>query len=201
MKESILKIQKKVKKYLDQERYQHTLGVMYTAAALAMRHHCSIDQALTAGLLHDCAKSVPSGKKIKLCRRNRIPITRVEYSNPGLLHAKLGAFFAEKKYHITDPDILSAIRCHTTGKPAMSTLDKILYIADYIEPGRKELPNMAAVRELAFQDLDSCMKRILSDSLAYLESRNIPLDPMTEKTFRYYQELEPQKAFHETGGL
>lgn len=68
----------------------------------------------------------------------------------------------------------------------MSRLDKILYIADYIEPGRRELPNMADVRKMAFQDLDECLYRILKDSLVYLNSRNLPLDPMTEKTYLYY---------------
>ena len=95
-----------------------------------------------------------------------------------------------QKYHITDADILCAIRCHTTGRPAMSELDKVIYIADYIEPGRIELPNMGAVRKLAFQNLDACVIRILEDSLIYLESRNIPLDPLTEQTYRYYKELE-----------
>lgn len=192
MNEKIIKIQKKVKKYLDDERYQHTLGVMYTAGSLAMCHNLNVDKALVAGLLHDCAKCISSNKKIKLCKKNHIPISEVEYANPGLLHAKLGAFFAEQKYHISDPEILCAIRCHTTGRPAMSALDKILYIADYIEPGRAELPNMGAVRKLAFEDLDACIRRILEDSLIYLESRNIPLDPMTERTYQYYKELEDQ---------
>ena len=72
----------------------------------------------------------------------------------------------------------------------MSPLDKVIYIADYIEPGRLELPNMNIVRKLAFQDLDSCVCRILEDSLIYLESRNIPLDPITERTYRYYKDLD-----------
>lgn len=190
MNEKLAKMQKKVKKYLDEDRYQHTLGVMYTAGALAMCHGIHIDKALTAGLLHDCAKCIPPEKKIKICRKNHILISEVEHANPGLLHAKLGAHFAEKKYHITDADILCAIRCHTTGRPAMSELDKVIYIADYIEPGRIELPNMGAVRKLAFQNLDACVIRILEDSLIYLESRNIPLDPLTEQTYRYYKELE-----------
>lgn len=196
MNEKIAKMQKKVKKYLDDNRYQHTLGVMYTAGSLAMCHNVNIEKALVAGLLHDCAKCIPSGKKLKLCRKNHIPVSKVEYDNPGLLHAKLGAFFAETKYQVSDQEILSAIRCHTTGKPEMSVLDKIIYIADYIEPGRAELPNMKDVRRLAFQDLDACIYRILKDSLTYLESRNIPLDPMTERTFRYYNGLRNQQEQH-----
>ena len=70
----------------------------------------------------------------------------------------------------------------------MSLLDKIIYIADYIEPGRKELPNMAEVRKLAFTDIDACLYRILKDSLEYLTGMNVPIDPMTEKTYLYYKE-------------
>ena len=86
-----------------------------------------------------------------------------------------------------DKDIINAIASHTTGCPHMSLLDKIIYIADYIEPGRKELPNMEEVRKLAFMDIDDCLYRILEDSLEYLNSRDISVDPMTEKTYLYYK--------------
>ena len=75
----------------------------------------------------------------------------------------------------------------------MSLLDKIIYIADYIEPGRKELPNMAEVRKLAFTDIDICLYRILEDSLEYLAGRNVPIDPMTEKTYLYYKSKREEK--------
>ncbi len=172
---------------LDKERYEHTLGVMYTAAALAMRYDEDIEKALMAGLLHDCAKCLPGDTKIKLCKKYHLGVSEVERSNPSLLHAKLGAFLAAKKYHVKEKEIMNAIASHTTGCPHMSLLDKIIYIADYIEPGRKELPNMAEVRRLAFTDIDDCLYRILKDSLEYLNSKNEPIDPMTEKTFLYYK--------------
>ena len=100
MTETILKMQKKVKRYLDKDRYDHTIGVMHTAGCLAMRYGANLEQALTAGLLHDCAKCVPADEKIKLCEKNHIEISDAEYKNPGLLHAKLGAFFAREKYGI-----------------------------------------------------------------------------------------------------
>ena len=86
-----------------------------------------------------------------------------------------------------DYEVLCAIESHTTGKPAMTLLEKIIYIADYIEPGRDELPNMAEVRRLAFRDIDECLRQMLKDSLAYLKSRNLPIDKMTEKTYYYYK--------------
>ncbi len=187
MNHRITKIRRKLMTELDKERYEHTLGVMYTAAALAMRHDEDIEKALMAGLLHDCAKCIPGDTKIKLCKKYRLSVSEVEKENPSLLHAKLGAFLAAKKYHIKDKEIMNSIASHTTGCPHMSLLDKIIYIADYIEPGRKELPNMAEVRKLAFTDIDACLYRILEDSLEYLNSKNIPVDPMTEKTYLYYK--------------
>ena len=187
MNRKIRKMQKKLKPHLDKDRYSHTLGVMYTAAALAMCHGADLDQALTAGLLHDCAKCIPGETKIRLCRRYHLNISEAEQKNPSLLHAKLGALMAAKKYHVRDRDILNAIASHTTGRPHMSVLEKIIYIADYMEPGREELPNMGDVRKLAFQDLEECLYRILKDSLAYLNSKDMVIDPMTEKTYLYYK--------------
>ena len=187
MSNAIHKMRKKVKKYLDQDRYEHTLGVMYLCASLAMRYNGDINEAMIAGLLHDCAKCIPSKKKIRLCEKYHLSVSESERQNPSLLHAKLGAYLAATKYHVRDQRILDAIICHTTGKPKMTMLDKILYIADYIEPGRKEAPNLPEVRKLAFQDIDDCLYLILKDSLAYLHTRNLAIDPMTEKTYLYYK--------------
>lgn len=193
MNHKITKIRRKMMTELDKDRYEHTLGVMYTAASLAMRYDEDIEKALIAGLLHDCAKCLSGDTKIKLCKKYHLNVSEVEKENPSLLHAKLGAFLAAKKYHIKDKDIINAIASHTTGCPHMSLLDKIIYIADYIEPGRKELPNMAEVRKLAFTDIDICLYRILEDSLEYLAGRNVPIDPMTEKTYLYYKSKREEK--------
>lgn len=187
MEQKITKIRRKLMTELDTERYEHTLGVMYTAASMAMRYDEAVEKALLAGLLHDCAKCISGENKIKLCNKYHLSVSEVEKKNPSLLHAKLGAFLAAKKYHIKDKDVINAIASHTTGCPNMTLLDKIIYIADYIEPGRKELPNMAEVRKLAFTDINECLYRILEDSLVYLNSKNISVDPMTEKTYLYYK--------------
>ena len=183
------KYQKKLKKELDTDRYAHTIGVAYTAAALAMRYGANVQQAQGAGLLHDCAKCIPNNKKIALCHKYNIKITEIELENPFLLHAKLGAFLAMHKYGITDKEITSAILNHTTGKPNMSLLDKIIFVADYIEPQRKKQPNLAEIRKLAFINLDEALLRILEDTLVFLRSSSGKIDPMTEKTYQYYKEL------------
>lgn len=183
-------IRKRLKKTLDKGRYEHTKGVMYTAGCLAMAHGYSIEKAMLAGLLHDCAKCIPNEDKIKLCEKNDIPITSVEYNSPYLLHAKLGAYLAETEYEVKNPEILHAIKVHTTGEPDMSVLDKIIYIADYIEPGRDKAPDLEKVRKLAFENLDVCMAEILCDTLKYLSSRGGSIDPTTRLTYEYYRQYQ-----------
>lgn len=181
------KYQKKLQRYLDKDRYQHTLGVMYTAASLAMAYHYDIDKAMLAGLLHDCAKNIPNEKKLELCKKYDIEVTDIERENPFLLHAKVGALIARKKYHVKDEEILHAISVHTTGAPEMGTLDMILFIADYIEPGRDKAKNLGQVREMAFQNLEHTVEKILYDTLNYLNGKSGRIDPTTEQTYEYYK--------------
>ena len=189
-----MKIQKKLAKYLDEDRFQHTLGVMYTCAALAMTHGYDLQDAQAAGLLHDCAKCIPNKKKLKLCDSNNIPVSEFERTHPFLLHAKLGAYVAREKYGIEDEEILSSITWHTTGKPAMSLLEKIVYIADYIEPHRDKAKHLTEVRHLAFQDLDECMYEILKDTLNYLEENPKDIDSATKDAFVYYKDLHMERS-------
>lgn len=185
----IEKIKKKLRHQLDKERYEHTLGVTYTATSLAMAYDMDMNQALIAGLLHDCAKCISGEKKIHLCEKYGLPISNEEMQNPGLLHSKLGAYLAGHKYGVEDQSVLDAICYHTTGRPNMTLLDKIIYIADYIEPNRYAAPNLDEARRLAFTNIDECLYLILKDSLSYLESKEELIDPMTERTFQYYHEI------------
>ncbi|MDO4464062.1 MAG: bis(5'-nucleosyl)-tetraphosphatase (symmetrical) YqeK [Bacillota bacterium] len=182
----IRKIRRKMEKVLDPKRFEHTLGVAYTASALAMCYDVDINKAQTAGLLHDCAKCMSNEKKLSICEKHHIPVNEVERKNPFLLHAKVGSYVAMKQFNIHDQDIINAILNHTTGRPGMSQLEKIIYIADYIEPSRKQAPNLTKLRRLAFQDLDQALLQVLGDTLHYLESINSPIDPMTQKTYEYY---------------
>lgn len=188
MKESdITKIRNSVKKKLDTKRYEHTLGVAYTAAALAMRHGADMNNALVAGLLHDCAKCLSNERRLSICEKHNIAITSAEEKNPFLLHAKVGSFLAMKKYGVTDRDIINAILNHTTGRPGMSMLEKIVWLADYIEPGRKHAPSLEKVRKMAFEDLDSALVIALEDTLEYIKNGKMELDPMTQKTYDFYK--------------
>lgn len=189
-KKSILKLAKAMEECQDGKRYFHTLGVAFTAASMAMRYGENVAQAQTAGLLHDCAKCLSDEKLLSICSKNHLEVTDVERRNPYLLHGKVGAYLAQKDYQIDDPDILNAITYHTTGRPGMSTLEKIIFIADYIEPGRNKALHLEEIRKLAFEDLDKTMLKILGDTLDYLESSgNGEIDPMTQETFDYYHRI------------
>lgn len=186
---NIMKLQNKLQKELDEDRYCHTLGVMYTSAALAMRYGEDMEKAQVAGLLHDCAKCIPNEKKKKLCEKYKIPVTQVEEGAPFLLHAKLGAYLAKTKYNVSDPEILQAITWHTTGKPDMTLLEKIVFLADYIEPARYKAAHLHEIRDIAFVDIDQAVYMTLRDTLRYLESGIGAVDEMTKSAYVYYKEL------------
>ncbi len=157
-------MQKKMKLLQDKKRYEHTLGVMYTSASLAMRYEEDLEKALVAGLLHDCAKGFSTN----------------------LTHGPIGAKMAEEDFGVNDPYITDAICFHTTGRPNMTLLDKIIYVADYIEPNRDKAPNLANLRKLAFENIDECLKLILKDTLNYLKQQEKEIDDMTERAYLYY---------------
>ncbi len=186
MTEEIKSIKKKIKKVLDKDRYQHTLGVAYTASSLAMRYGIDIDRAFLAGMLHDCAKNIPNDEKFALCKKYKVKLTEVEKEAPYLIHSKLGACLAKEIYKVDDREILDAVRNHTTGRPGMSLLEKIIFTSDYIEPGRTTAPNLAKIRQMAFVDIDEAVIEILYDTLEYLKTKDQIIDPMTQKTYDYY---------------
>lgn len=189
MTEQLKHVSKQLKKELDKNRYQHTLGVMYTASCLAMRYESDMQQAMLAGLLHDCAKCIPGEKQIQLCRKNHIEIREVEEENPFLLHAKLGAFLAETNYGVSDREALHAIEVHTTGEAAMNLLDKIIFVSDYIEPNRDKAPNLKEIRALAFEQIDQAVLKILHDTIYYLNQKRGSVDYKTHDTYEYYKKL------------
>lgn len=180
----------KLKEKLPKKRFEHSVGVEYTAATLAFMYGVDCERAMIAGLLHDCAKYVPNEKKIRKCEKRGILITECEYKNPDLLHAKLSSVYAKEKYDVTDIEILSAISCHTTGKPGMTTLEKIIYIADFIEPNRDLLPEIDVIRQEAYTDLDKCLLHILHNSVNHLSKKGAVIDPLTQQTYEYYKKLE-----------
>lgn len=181
-----LELIKAVQKELKYSRFIHTMGVAFTATSLAVVHGVDMHKAETAGILHDCAKYVPVDEMEKICRKAGLPISPVEHGSSSLLHAKAGSVLAQTKYGIHDPDIVSAIRYHTTGRPGMTPLEKIIFIADYIEPGRDQAPHLPEIRKASFENLDKGLLMILEDTLEYLHDSGKNVDDMTQKTYDYY---------------
>lgn len=180
-------IQNKLKQSLKESRFEHTIGVMYTAGSMAMAHKYDINKAMLAGLLHDCAKCLTYEEQVRICEENQREISEYERNNRALLHSKAGAILAKIEYNITDEEILHAIEYHTTSVANMNTLDKIIYIADYIEPGRDQAPNLELIRHLAFIDLNACLAQILYDTLEYLNQKGYLIDPTTAESYEYYK--------------
>lgn len=187
MNKEIFRIREKLQAKLQPARYEHSLSVSFTCMALAMKYEYDLDRAELAGILHDCAKCYNNDTIIEKCQKYGIELTEGERKAPAIIHAKLGSWMAEQKYGVTDPEILSAIACHTTGKPEMTLLDKILYLSDFIEPRRDKLPMLAQIRKLAFENLDEALFHAMESSLKYLEKSGGYADNMTKKAYEYYK--------------
>ena len=180
-------LQADMKKVLKESRYRHTVSVAHTAASLAMVYDASLFKAMVSGMLHDCAKCYSDEELLKKCRKKGLAIREAEAENPSLLHAKYGAFLAKNKYGVEDEEILTAIECHTTGKPDMSLLDKIIFTADYIEPYRNHSDKLPLIRRMAFEDIDRAMAVMLNEILNYLSGTGAAIDEMTRMTFEEYR--------------
>jgi nicotinate-nucleotide adenylyltransferase len=184
----------KLENRLSEKRLIHSIGVKNTAIKLAIIYNVDSSKASIAGLLHDCAKNYDNDKKLKLCQKYKIKLSKEEKENPDLTHAKLGAKIANDKYEITDKDVLDAIKCHTTGKPKMTDLEKIIYISDFIEPSRISLPAIEKAREMAANGLDETVFFILGNTINYLEETNHYIDNKSYKAYEYYKKLLAKKG-------
>ena len=184
-RENIDLIKADLKEKLPKKRYEHTLGVAYTAAALAMCYGEDILKAELAGILHDVAKAKKSFELKDDMNEYIDPYTDGDYvaliadKAPQILHAIYAPYLAKKDYKIEDKDILSAIRWHTTGKKNMTMLEKIVFVADYIEPNRKKLPDLDRIRTLSFHDISEAVKVIAKSTIEYLGSQGMYIDKIT----------------------
>lgn len=184
-RENIDLIKADLKEKLPKKRYEHTLGVAYTAASLAMCYGEDILKAELAGILHDVAKAKKSSELKDDMKGYIDPYTDGAYvaliadKAPQILHAIYAPYLAKKDYKIEDKDILSAIRWHTTGKKDMTMLEKIVFVADYIEPNRKKLPDLDRIRTLSFHDISEAVKVTAKSTIEYLGSQGMYIDKFT----------------------
>ncbi|HZG60589.1 MAG TPA: bis(5'-nucleosyl)-tetraphosphatase (symmetrical) YqeK [Anoxybacillus sp.] len=170
-----------VKKQLTEHRYQHTIGVMETAIALAEQYGADVKKAELAAIFHDYAKFRPKEEMKQIILEQNMPKDLLLY-NTELWHAPVGAYLVEKEVGINDVEILDAIRYHTSGRPNMTLLEKVVYVADYIEPGRI-FPGVDEVRELAKQDLNKALIKALQNTIQFLMNKNQAIYPDTFYTY------------------
>jgi predicted HD superfamily hydrolase involved in NAD metabolism len=171
-----------MKAVLKSARYAHTQGVVKTAKALALRHGVSPKRAALAAWLHDCGKALERDAMKPLLRR--AGADREERSLPALWHAPVGAFLARRDYGVKDAEILGAIRWHTTGFEGQTPLQKVLFVSDYIEPGRPRWPELPSLRRLARRDLDGAWAQVLKHKLIDLLRRGRPLHPRSLAAYK-----------------
>jgi len=158
--------------------FAHTLGVVAAAELLAARYGVDREQARLAAFLHDIARDMETSELLKRVSEYGILIDEMEAREPLLLHAKVGATMARKLLGIEDAAVLQAVERHTTGAPGMTVLDAVVYVADYIEPGR-DFPGVDEVRRAAGQDLAHAVVLAMNGTLQYLLRENRLVHPRT----------------------
>ncbi|MEK4147246.1 bis(5'-nucleosyl)-tetraphosphatase (symmetrical) YqeK [Robertmurraya sp. FSL W8-0741] len=173
-----------VREHLTEHRYQHTIGVMETAILLARQYGADEKKAEVAAIFHDYAKFRPKEEMKQIILAEKMAPELLQY-NSELWHAPVGAFLVEKEVGIADMEILNAIKYHTSGRVGMSILEKIIYLADYIEPGR-QFPEVEEVRELANKDLQLALIKAVQNTISFLMNKNQPIFP---DTFHTYNDL------------
>ena len=170
-----------VKEQLTEQRYIHTVGVMETAVKLAERFGADLKKAEIAAIFHDYAKFRPKEEMKQIILDGGGPLEVLNFHHE-LWHAPAGAALVKTEVGVTDEDILSAIRFHTSGRPNMTLLEKVVYVADYIEPGRR-FPGVEEVRSFAEKIWIRRSSSALKNTITFLISKNQAVYPETVATY------------------
>lgn len=178
------KIHDYLKKNINEARYIHTLGVVETATKLAKMNNVDEEKAKIAALIHDMAKCMPKDKQFEILKNNGVKMDKYLLNSPQILHGAVGAILAKEIMGIEDTDILNAVKYHTTGKENMTTLEKIIYIADYVEPNRK-YEGVDKIREVVFKDLDNGVFMGIENTMLHLlkERQLIHIDTINARNY------------------
>ncbi|QUH26758.1 bis(5'-nucleosyl)-tetraphosphatase (symmetrical) YqeK [Serpentinicella alkaliphila] len=179
MSEQLIKqIKMDLENVVSTKRYIHTMGVVESSKELAIRYDEDVEKATIAALMHDYAKDFKKERLMEFINQANIELDEVFIKAKELLHGKVAALIAKRKYNIEDEDILNAIEFHTTGRENMSKLEKIIYLADFIEPGR-DYKVVEGLRVLAKEDLDRAVLKTLDNTIKYVIDIEKPLHPNT----------------------
>ncbi len=184
MTEDYTALTAKLRANLSEHRYIHTLATADTARALAEKYGADPQKAYLAGLLHDCAKDIPFDRQVDMAREYGIAVDEIMLLAPHIIHAPLGAELAVREYGLEDKEIYTAIACHTTGRENMNILDKVLFVADLIEPNRDYI-GIDEIRALAYKDFDAALLMSFDKVIAFVLYGKGLLHPATVKARNY----------------
>ena len=176
---------KLVKKNLSEKRYTHTKNVKKMAVKLAKRWGADPEKAALAAILHDAAKELPKDRQLQIFAENAIIAENAPMRPTSVWHGIAAAILCETEGGVHDPEVLSAIRCHATGKPGMSLLDKIIYMAD-MTSAERDYPGVEALREEEFEDLDMALLHALKRTIDFVKEKGGRLD---DQSVAAYEDL------------
>ena len=189
------KARRLAKRRLSAKRYQHTLNVRRMAVKLAKRWGADPEKAALAALLHDTAKELPREEMLQILNDNAIMAENAQNRPSPVWHGICAAILAQTQWGVEDEEVLSAIRCHTTGKPGMSLLDEIVFLAD-MTSAERDYPEVDYLRKLEKEDIHRAMREALEMNLHWLEESGKPVDEETRAALEDLRQRE-RNAAHE----
>ncbi|WP_448526507.1 bis(5'-nucleosyl)-tetraphosphatase (symmetrical) YqeK [Parathermosynechococcus lividus] len=172
-------------------RLQHILRVETMAAELAVVHGLDVTRAAWAGLLHDLAKYFPPQTLLAMAQQAALPITEVDTADPHLLHAQVSALVARQEFGVTDAQVLAAVANHTLGQPGMDELSCVIFLADSLEPGRGQTPELDELRRIARLNLQEAVWRVCDRTLAWLIDQHRLIHPRMVLTRNWAMQVAP----------
>lgn len=187
------KARRLAKKRLSAKRYQHTLNVRRMAVKLAKRWGADPEKAALAALLHDTAKELPREEMLQILNDNAIMTENAQNRPSPVWHGICAAILAQTQWGVEDEEVLSAIRCHTTGKPGMSLLDEIVFLAD-MTSAERDYPEVDYLRKLEKKDIHQAMREALEMNLHWLEESGKPVDEETRAALEDLRQRERNVA-------
>lgn len=180
-------IKKELKKRLTVDRFEHVLRVAEYAKELAVKHNVAVHDAEQAALLHDIAKCMDKKTLRYLLEEGHGDLRLLDFHHE-LWHGPVGAMIAEEEFGVTDAHVLNAIRYHTTGRANMSTLEKLIFVADLVEPWRR-FPGAEKIRQIANESIDAAMEASICHSIAYLISKRVAIYPDSFECYNEFMKL------------
>lgn len=178
---------------LSEKRYTHTVNVKKMAVKLAKRNGVEKEQAALAAYLHDLAKEKPREELLQIMRDNAIMAKDAALRPAPVWHGVCAAILAKTRWGVEDQAVLDAVACHTTGRPGMTTLDKVLFLAD-MTSAERDWPGVEKLRKLALEDLDAAMLAGLAQTISFVEQSGKPVDPMSAAAY-----ADLKRAYGKTG--